>query len=650
MTQPLSPNSLVSTTAPGSVIASPGAISVTKETALKWANVYLKLGWSLVPISPDTKVPTIKWSIYQERQPTIEEVTKWINKGWYLAVVTGPISGVCVIDDDRIKHDLPEYGFSSPVSAITQSGGKHYYFKYDREIHTHVNPILHVDLKAWHSYCLLPPWKGRKWLSLDFTNLQSLPPETETLIRSDMTTADTGAEITSYQKLEVKDFIDIPEGSRTTALYEIACSIFNKMDFDTGKRVLAGVNETYHPPLTKQEFDYNCQRAWDYIQAHPVDDAKVDVNKIEHLRKSKTNGEMVAPVSEEEMNTKYPFLDNATFMSTNYPQPKWLIDKLIRIGGISFLVGEAGAGKTIASLTIAKAVSEGSMWLEKFQAEQMPVLILDKENTPADIQKFFKSMNIQNPNIFNFFTEEEYELIDPKAKLTKFANHIQRFIKLHNIGLVILDSAIDFIMGEENSSEQVAININKWKEICFPASILAIHHFKKANPQVKIKAADMMRGSSVWLSSAQSVLAFSVPDIANPKLLLVEHAKARGGAKSKPFEIEMQIIDNPQIKDSMVTGYKYLKEVTEVKLKSDLAKDAVKQFLYDHLDTGFTTKEITEALVGDELGQRNLFLAISQMANDGDIQTVSGTGVRGDPKVYKLCVTDVLENLEGECG
>jgi len=296
----------------------------------------------------------------------------------------------------------------------------------------------------------------------------------------------------------------------------------------------------------------------------------------------------------EEFSKLYPILDNQTFTNTTYPKTKWLIDKLVRVGGISFLVGESGTGKTIASLSIAKAVSEGSMLLDKFQAEQMKVLIIDKENTPADIQKLFKTMKIKNDNIFNFFTEESYNLIDDKGEPTEIANYFSLFVKQNDIGLVILDSAIDFLIGEESSSGDVATNINKWRDIFAPASILTIHHNKKADPRNKIKAADMMRGSGVWLSSAQSVLALSTMSIDHPERLMVEHAKVRGGAKQKPFEMDMIIRKDPAHEgETIVDGYKFIKEVEEVKLKLDEAKEAVAKFLYDNPNSEYSTAENT---------------------------------------------------------
>jgi len=135
-----------------------------KIVAADW---YINIGWSLIPILPQEKRPPhgFGWTYYQYYQPTKSEVHQWIRRGWHLAVVTGPISKLVIVDDDRIKHGLPEWGFTSSIISKSQNYGKHYYFFYDRELHSHNNPELFIDLKAWHSYCLIPPFGNREWIS-----------------------------------------------------------------------------------------------------------------------------------------------------------------------------------------------------------------------------------------------------------------------------------------------------------------------------------------------------------------------------------------------------------------------------------------------------------------------------------------------------
>ena len=194
------------------------------------------------------------------------EIEEWITKGWYLAVVTGDISECWWLTMTGL-HGLNEWGFTSPMIAKSQNSGKHYYYKYDREIHSHSNGDLHIDLKAWHSYCLLPPFNGREWLSSLSENLNKLtfiPDEIVRLVNSDKVEREQRRE-----PLRMADFINIPEGARTDSLHRLGCSIFNHMSKDDGMRILAGVNLTYEPPLTQSEFDYQISRAWEFVQANP---------------------------------------------------------------------------------------------------------------------------------------------------------------------------------------------------------------------------------------------------------------------------------------------------------------------------------------------------------------------------------------------
>lgn len=231
---------------------------------IDYAKQYISFGWSLIPIVPETKMPAIKWKKYQEQKATLLEIEEWLNKGWYLAVVTGDISGILIVDDDRVKNGLGEWGFDSPVIAKTQHNGKHYYYKYDREIHSHSNTELHVDLKAWHSYCLVPPFGGREWIKDPAENLSKLQPISDEIVR--LIKSDKKTTVGVKTPLEMIDFINIPEGARTDSLYRIACSVFNRLPKDEGLRVLIGTNETYIPPLERREFEYQTLKAWDFVQ------------------------------------------------------------------------------------------------------------------------------------------------------------------------------------------------------------------------------------------------------------------------------------------------------------------------------------------------------------------------------------------------
>ena len=79
------------------------------ESTLIAAMEYLDRGWSIIPCSPSTKRPCIDtWKEFQTRQPTVEEVEKWLRlrPDAHLALVTGAISGIVVVDCDNEESKI----------------------------------------------------------------------------------------------------------------------------------------------------------------------------------------------------------------------------------------------------------------------------------------------------------------------------------------------------------------------------------------------------------------------------------------------------------------------------------------------------------------------------------------------------------------
>lgn len=360
----------------------------------------------------------------------------------------------------------------------------------------------------------------------------------------------------------------------------------------------------------------------------------------------KMTAEVEKEINSPTIESRFPIMTATEFIEKQYPPSTWIVDGLIKKGGVSFVIGEAGTGKTIASLSIAKSVSTGEPWLDKFKAEKANVLVLDKENSPADIQILYKTMGIRE-DVFNFFTEDDYDLIDNKGNITEVGKYLSDFIKEKQIGVVIMDSAIDFLMGDENSSNVVATNINKWREICGEASIIAIHHESKQDPRTKKKAADRSRGSSVWVSAAQSIISLSVLSVGSPERLVVEHTKVRGAKKMKPFLIEMRIRPSPfKEGETIVDGYKYIKEVDTSQLVADKTQKAIIEFFEKHIDVIFTAKEIFEEIGSEEVNQRNIGYALPALVRNETLIKETGHGAKGNAFGYKMCVSNVLEKIE----
>lgn len=139
---------------------------------------YYERGWSVIPISPETKRPLIKWKDYQATQPTEAEIYAWWEQ-WAdadIAILTGALSGLVVVDCDNedAQHAAFDAGMRSPIRVKTRRG-MHLYFLHPRdgirrgpraggnsrgEDWPRINGL---DFRGDGSYAVLPPSKGYTW-------------------------------------------------------------------------------------------------------------------------------------------------------------------------------------------------------------------------------------------------------------------------------------------------------------------------------------------------------------------------------------------------------------------------------------------------------------------------------------------------------
>jgi hypothetical protein len=91
---------------------------------------YIDLGWVVIPTHG--KKPAIKWGRYKNDRPTMDEYRLWFNGGKSnVAVITGELSGICIIDfdsADAITNHPELYGIET--YTVRSRRGVHKYFKY----------------------------------------------------------------------------------------------------------------------------------------------------------------------------------------------------------------------------------------------------------------------------------------------------------------------------------------------------------------------------------------------------------------------------------------------------------------------------------------------------------------------------------------
>ena len=132
---------------------------------------YRRTGWSPIPVKARSKATSLsRLAPYLERPATAEELESWSWSG--VGIVTGPISGVLVLDVDgpEGEAELKKHGHEATPTVRTASGGLHLYFKHPAQpVRTGIRVAPGLDVKAAGGYVVAPPSVGSngkpyKWL------------------------------------------------------------------------------------------------------------------------------------------------------------------------------------------------------------------------------------------------------------------------------------------------------------------------------------------------------------------------------------------------------------------------------------------------------------------------------------------------------
>ena len=126
------------------------------------AAAYRRRGLCPIPTKHNSKEPSLKeLAPYLTRPATKEEFGSWSWPG--VGVVTGPLSGVLVLDVDgpEGEAELKKHGHPVTPMVRTAGGGLHLYFKHpDKDIRTGIRVAPGLDVKASGGYVVAPPSIG----------------------------------------------------------------------------------------------------------------------------------------------------------------------------------------------------------------------------------------------------------------------------------------------------------------------------------------------------------------------------------------------------------------------------------------------------------------------------------------------------------
>lgn len=215
---------------------------------------YLEMGYSVIPVDKDKRAK-VKWEKYQHEYPTMEDLEHWFlnQPSNNIAIITGKISGITVIDLDKHKGvDMTKFP-KDTYRVKTGNGGMHLYYAY-HEGAPNVADVFKdgkgVDIRNDGGYVVAPPsvitpkYEGEDgvYMVLDQKPVGTFPADLFKFER---------------KKKTMEARLNLTTGSRNEAITSIIGELLgkypeNKWETAVWQLVIAA-NNTYNPPLSEAE-------------------------------------------------------------------------------------------------------------------------------------------------------------------------------------------------------------------------------------------------------------------------------------------------------------------------------------------------------------------------------------------------------------
>jgi|TARA_B110000114_G_scaffold162841_1_gene181180 hypothetical protein len=414
------------------------------ESTLIAAMEYLDRGWSIIPCSPSTKRPCIDtWKEFQTRQPTVEEVEKWLRlrPDAHLALVTGAISGIVVVDCDNeeSKRFAADHDLTSPIRVETRRG-VHYYFRDPLDGGRRPPRVGSNAGKNWYhcdgldfrgdgGYVIIPPSKNYEfhiptgldfdddmplWIDPDFSQPEVDAESDFDFGTLDLTYAGTNTPALSRIQEKADSYPNslIPTGGtgRHDLVFNYACEACLKYgigdELETAIRDM--MDKYFFEPLDEARIRTNLQSVRDLERSNHPERFDFNGKYIAHLSSSIEPISLAAPLDKDEAVHYVPITeDDAESLIKEAEGYEYLVDPWLRKESITQVYGYSGHGKSMFLTHMMYHLACGKSMGCFEVSKPSKVLYLDFENGKATIgsmlQTFKDSFGSSHGN-YNLWT------------------------------------------------------------------------------------------------------------------------------------------------------------------------------------------------------------------------------------------------------
>lgn len=450
------------------------------------------------------KKPLIAWKHLVEETQTLQEKEKIIyeNREGNIGVICGPVSKLFVLDDDG-SAELKQYHIPRTATVKTPRGGRHYYFKWTRELDSKVTTrtavLDKVDTRGHGGYVVFYGWEKApnlvpfaeppKWL------IDRLPNKTGTREIGKPTTVEVISSIKDGNRNA--SFASLAGGLRRNgysaeAIFELLKPKAKEVGFD------------------EQELWLTCRSIARYEPAHISD-----------------QGESVD-----------------SFLA-NTQKVEWICEPLIAKGSIGFVAGLPEAKKTWLLMDLAvECARGGGLWLKKFPVIGARVLFIDQERAKSETQRRFKAIISAKSLEMTSLKQNLFIRCGSSTKLDLQHSYDAFRKELGDIkpGIVVVDSFATFHTKQETSRMEIQQVLERIKHLRdeFGCTFLIVHHETKAAYQNRKEGAAPsyldMSGNVAIPAAAEMTLSVVQHD---DEKSMVHHTKSTLSVKIAPFLVKV---------------------------------------------------------------------------------------------------------------
>jgi hypothetical protein len=596
----------------------------------RYLELYQKLGLSMIPIAYKSKKPALpSWQEYQRRLPEVGELMEWFTEGEMrnIGIICGRVSGNLVVLDFDSKESYEHFihiesGLIDLTPIVETGRGFQIYLHSSDPVPTFKVPQLQIDVKGEGGYVVAPPSlhpNGKKYKFINsprqianvgdfFDAFEKTCHNLGADIHLFVQAQKLGGRVVSYtEKAEQAPITPTPKNDGAHWIVEALQGVLEGERDDTATKLAGYFHSRGIPP----DVASSILHSWAERCVPPF-----PPKEMEKCVKSVYKYPLVSSPDLEQSNT-LRLLSLAELLSQPSCEVPYLISAIIPEGGVLLIGGEPGVGKTWLALELALSVAQGRPFLERFQAKQGLVLIIDEESGENRLRYRLSrlALDVELPIYLSSMNN-----IDLQDKV--WANMLGDRISALKPSLVILDSLIRVHRGEENSAQDMsqlfAVLSEMRKE--FGCAFAYTHHLRKRGMLKGLNSlGQRMRGSSDITAYADSILGLERVD----DRLILSQLKNRDGEFIKPLALSIEDTSEERIQ------LKVLAEVDEEADKRKQAREMIREAL---TQKRLFREELVTLAKEAGISQRTLADALKDLKDCGEIQRE----VEGRKSIYTL--------------